>query len=373
MTPDGVLDRAVIEVKGSQLRFCAPYDPSSSPEPERLAGWVVPGFIDSHVHGGGGFDYATEDPEVAVQGRAFHASHGTTTSLASLVTASIDVLCRQLATLADLVDDGHFAGIHLEGPFLSPDRRGAHDPDLLSLPERESVDRLITAGRGTVSVVTIAPELPGADQAIDRFRDAGIQVALGHTDADRDTIQAGLNAGASIATHLFNAMPSIHHRTPGPIPLLLTDPRVGVELIADGFHLHPDVLRMAVAAAGRDRVMLITDAMSAAGMPDGEFVLGGLQVRVRSRMARIVDDSGKVGSIAGSTLTMAGAFAAMTSILGDIPAVAAMASTNAAAKLGLDGVGRIEAGARADLCVVNDRGLLQRVMQAGQWLPPVAS
>lgn len=373
MTPTGVVDDAVIEISGSRVLAIGPYAEAAGLETGRIAGWVVPGFIDTHVHGGGGHDYATEDAQEALRGRDFHAAYGTTTSFASLVTAPIDVLCRQLTTLADLVDDGHFAGVHLEGPFLSPDRRGAHDPTHLRAPDPVSVARLLKAARGTAATVTIAPELPGATAAIAQFLDAGVQVAVGHTDADRDTIAAALNAGASLATHLFNAMPSIHHRTPGPIPLLLADPRVGIELIADGFHLHPDVLRMSAAAAGPDRVMLVTDAMVAAGMPDGEYTLGGLQVRVRGSIARIVDGSDSLGSIAGSTLTMAGAFAAMTSIVGDIGAVAAMASTTAAAKLGLEDVGRIEAGARADLCVVDDRGILQRVMQSGEWRPESAS
>jgi N-acetylglucosamine-6-phosphate deacetylase len=369
VTPTGVVHDALIEIAGSRLLSCQPFGPGSAgPEPERIAGWVVPGFLDTHVHGGGGFDYATEDPEAALAARAFHATYGTTTSFASLVTDSIDALCRQLSVLADLVAAGHFAGIHLEGPFLSPDRKGAHNPALLRHPDPQSVERLIVAGRGRVSMVTIAPELPGALAAIAQLTGAGIRVALGHTDADQDVIAAGLDAGATSATHLFNAMPGIHHRRPGPIPRLLTDPRVAVELIADGFHLHPDVLRMATAAAGAERTVLVTDAMTAAGTPDGDFSLGGLQVRVRDGMAHLVDEDGQLGSIAGSTLTMAAAFERMTGIVGDIAAVAAMASSTAARHFGLADVGAVEGGRRADLCVVDHRGALQRVMQAGQWL-----
>ena len=279
------------------------------------------------------------------------------------------MLGRQLATLADLVRDGHFAGIHLEGPFLSPAQPGAHEPGLLRQPDPASVQQLITAGRGALTVVTLAPELPGAEAAIAQFLEAGVRVAFGHTDADQDVAAAALDAGASVTTHLFNAMRSIHHRKPGPIPRLLADPRVSVELIADGFHVHPDVLRMAVAAAGPDRVMLVTDAMAASGMPDGEFRLGGRSVDVREGQARLLTDDGTPGTIAGSTLTMAGAFRVMTGIIGDIPTVAALASTNAARRYGLSDVGRIEAGGRADLCVVDDQGDLQRVMRGGQWLP----
>jgi N-acetylglucosamine-6-phosphate deacetylase len=175
-----------------------------------------------------------------------------------------------------------------------------------------------------------------------------------------------------VTTHLFNAMRSIHHRQPGPIPRLLTDPRVNVELIADGFHVHPDVLRMAVHAAGPDRAMLVTDAMAASGMPDGEFRLGGRAVRVQQGQARLLADGAEPGPIAGSTLTMAGAFAGITALTGHIAVVAALASTNAARHFGFADVGAIAPGRRADLCVVDDRGTLQRVMQAGQWLPEPA-
>ena len=368
VTPQGVMDNAVIEISGSRLMSCGPLTASADPEPERVGGWVVPGFIDIHVHGGGGFDYATEDPQEAISGRAFHASHGTTTSFASLVTAPIEVLCRQLTTLAELVEDGHFAGIHLEGPFLSAAQRGAHDPSQLRPPDPASVDRIITVGRGALSMITIAPELPGAISAIRQFTNAGVNVAIGHTDADRHTVATALDAGASVATHVFNAMRRMHHREPGPIPLLLTDRRVGVELIVDGFHLHPDVVRMAAAAAGQQRTILITDAMTAAGMADGEFTIGGLPVRVRDGIARLIDADGGPGSLAGSTLTMSEAFHGMTDIIGEIDTVAVMASTNAARHLGLREVGRLEAGCRADLCVVDDQGVLQRVMQAGRWL-----
>ncbi len=368
VTPDEVLDRAMITIDGALVVACDPAPAEADGRAEPVTGWVVPGFVDTHVHGGGGYDYATADPEAALAARAFHAVHGTTTSLASLVTARIDVLVRQLGLLADLVDDGHFAGIHLEGPFLSPAQPGAHDPTLLRDLDPATVETLITAGRGHVVMITIAPELYGGLDAIRRLTDLGVTVAIGHTDGDRDATAAGLDAGARTATHLFNAMPAMHHRVPGPIPLLLDDPRVGVELIADGHHVHADVLAMAAAAAGPDRVLLITDAMVAAGMADGEFALGGLRVRVRDRVARLVGDDGAPGPIAGSTATMADAFEVMTGVVGSVARVAAMASSNAARHLGLRDVGRIEPGARADLCVVDEAGRLQRVMQAGAWL-----
>jgi N-acetylglucosamine-6-phosphate deacetylase len=363
----------MIEIAGDRLVSCEPATSPAGSELDHLAGWVVPGFVDVHVHGGGGCDYAADDQQVIIEARRFHAAHGTTTSLASLVTATPEVLCRQISTIAELVDGGYFDGIHLEGPFLSPAQRGAHQRSLLRHPDPRIIDQLIAAGRGHLAMVTIAPELPEAIAAITRFVDAGVRVAVGHTDADRDAMVAALDAGATVATHLFNAMRSIHHREPGPVPLLLTDPRVAVELIADRFHLHRDVLRMAATAAGPKRVLLITDAMAAAGRPDGEFALGGREVRVRDGMARLVGKDGRLGPIAGSTLTMAEAFQTMSGITGSFEVAAAMAATNAARQLGIPGVGRIEAGGRADLCVVDENGALRRVMQAGRWLPGPAS
>lgn len=368
VTPDGVVDDALIVTDGERIVSCeGPRKPVAS-DVERVDGWVVPGFVDTHVHGGGGFDYATEDPAQAVAAREFHAANGTTTTFASLLTAPVDVLCRQLATLADLVDDGHFAGIHLEGPFLSERHRGAHDPALLRAPGPAALTELVAAGRGRLAMLTLAPELPGAVPAIRQLTGEGVRVAVGHSGADERTLEAALEAGATVATHLFNAMPAIHHRRPGPVPRLLTDSRVGIELIADGFHVHPDVLKLAVVAAGGDRVSLVTDAMAAAGMPDGDYTLGALDVRVRDGRARLVGPDGSAGSIAGSTLTMAGAFELMTRIVGDIATVAVMASTTAARHFGLPEVGMIAAGYRADLCVVDRAGALQRVMRGGRWL-----
>ena len=369
VTPDGVRDHAVIEINDARLTTISspPEEAHEDVMTEHLTGWVVPGFVDPHVHGGGGHDYATDDPQTAVAARAFHAAHGTTTGLASLVTAPLDVLVQQIQTLADLVDDGHFAGIHLEGPFLSPAQPGAHEPTLLRAPDPAAVERLLEAGGGRIVTVTLAPELPGGVEAVRRLTAAGVRVAIGHTDADRDTVAATLDAGATMATHLFNAMPGVHHRDPGPVPLLLSDTRVGVELIADGFHVHPDVLRMAAAAAG-ERAILITDAMAAAGMADGRFALGGRTVEVHDGQARLTSPDGAPGPIAGSTATMATAFGVMTAVTGRIEQVAAMAATNAARFLDLSDVGRIEPGGRADLCVVDDHGVLLRVMQGGDWL-----
>jgi N-acetylglucosamine-6-phosphate deacetylase len=361
----GVLDDAVLVIAHDEI---IGIEAAGSPATQEIAGWVVPGFVDTHVHGGGGASYATDDPAEARRARQFHREHGTTSTLASLVTADLDTLAAQIATLRPLVEEGELAGVHLEGPFLSERRKGAHDPALLRDPEPELITSLIEAAGGAVAMITIAPELTGGLASSEATVAAGAVAAIGHTDADDATVAAGLEAGATVVTHLFNAMPPIHHREPGPIPRLLSDDRCLVELIADGFHLHPRVIAMAVSAAGPDRVALVTDAMAAAGMPDGDFDLGTLRVAVRDARARLVEPDGTPGSIAGSTLTMDAAFPLMVDLGFSIPEVATMASTTPARWHGLDRVGELAPGFRADLCVVEDQGRLLRVMQAGTWL-----
>lgn len=365
VTPSGVLDDAVVEVRGD--RVSAVHPNGGDERAERLGGWVVPGFVDTHVHGGGGHDYASADPDEILAARDFHARNGTTTSFASLVTASLDDLVVQLGVLADLVDDGHLAGAHLEGPFLSPDQPGAHEPELLRAPGPATIERLVEAGRGHLRMVTLAPELRGGLDAVRRFVADGVRVAVGHTAADDDLVARALDAGADVGTHVFNAMRPIHHRRPGPVPRLLTDPRVAAELIADGFHVAAEVLRMALAAAGPEGIVLVTDAMVAAGMPDGAYALGRLDVRVTDGQARLLTEDGSPGSIAGSTLTTARAFALVAGITGDVAAASRFASTNAARHFDLD-AGTVEPGGPADLCLVDDSGTLQRVMRRGRWL-----
>jgi N-acetylglucosamine-6-phosphate deacetylase len=365
---DHVWDDAMITVRGGRIEAITAGEASAAGEIDDVPGWIVPGFVDTHCHGGDGADYATLDPAEAVRARGFHLRAGTTTTLASLVTAEVGALCAQLAVLAPLVRRGDLAGIHLEGPFLSSARRGAHDVALLLDPTSELVERLLVAGDGAVTMVTLAPERPGALAAIRRLAEAGVVAAVGHTDADAAVVRQALDAGATVATHLFNAMPPIHHRDPGPVPLLLTDPRCWVELIADGVHLHPDVVRMALEAAGPDRTVLVTDATPAAGAGDGDYRLGARAVRVAQGQARLLEPNGRPGALAGSTLTMADAFAFVVGLGVGIPGAARMAATTPALAHGLVEVGRIEVGCRADLCVVDDDGRLLRVMRAGAWV-----
>lgn len=324
---------------------------------------VVPGFVDMHTHGGGGATYSTTDPEEVRRAAAFHAKHGTTTTMASLVTASLDTLSDQIACLSDLVTDGVIGGVHLEGPFLSTARCGAHDPKLLRDPEPADVERLLNDD--SVRMVTIAPELPGGLAAIRQIVQAGRVAALGHTDATYEQMVEGADAGATVATHLFNGMRPFHHRDPGPAGAAINDDRLLLEVINDGFHLNPQTVRMAMRAAGTERVALITDAMIAAGLSDGRYKIGELDVDVVNGEARLTTPE---RSIAGSTLTMDVAFANAVNAGVSLLDASRMASTTPANAFGWY-VGTIEQLCFADAVVLGPDLDVQKVMKRGEWLP----
>lgn len=329
--------------------------------PEAL---VVPGFVDIHCHGGGGASYA--DADGIDRAAAFHRQHGTTTTLASLVTDTPSGLLASVGALAAAARAGTIRGIHLEGPWLSTARCGAHAADLLRHPDLGEIEALLTAADGSIRMVTLAPELPGADAAIRRLTKAGVVVAVGHTDASYEQTQHALSLGATVGTHLFNAMPPVHHREPGPVPALIGDREVTVELIADGVHLHSAVIDMVVAAAGPARIAAITDATPAAGLDDGPSRLGSLEVSVTDGVARIRGTS----TIAGSTATMDQIFRALAANRSDAELLAAtrMTSTTPARALGLPGIGVLRPGFAADLVVLQEDLRVAAVMRAGRWV-----
>jgi N-acetylglucosamine-6-phosphate deacetylase len=282
--------------------------------------------------------------------------------VASLVTASTDDLVRQVRHLADWTERGELAGIHLEGPWLAPARKGAHDEALLTAPTAEVIAAVLDAGRGAVRMATLAPELPGAEEATRQLTEAGVVVAVGHTAADYDTTVAGLGWGARGATHLFNAMPPLNHREPGPILALLRDPAVWLELIADGVHVDAAVIAWTLQTYP-ERVVLITDAMAAAGFGDGDYLLGKLAVEVRDGVARLTTN----GAIAGSTLILAEAL--KNCLAWGVRAEHALAASTVqpAAYLGLD-AGRLQIGRTADLVLLDDRLQVQRTLRQGSWV-----
>jgi len=359
-----VVDDGWIAVSGDTIVATGTSAPPAGPRVELDGDLVVPGFVDMHCHGGGGASFSTTDPAEAAHAVRAHRRHGTTTMLASLVSEPIATLTDQIAALSELVTDGLLTGIHLEGPFLAESRCGAHDPAVLRAPDGDAVSTLLDAG--PVSMVTLAPELPGGVKAVRQVSEAGVLAAVGHTDARRDELRAAVNAGATVATHLFNAMRPLHHREPGAVGVLLDDERVTVELISDLIHVHPDVLHLAATHAGRGRTTLITDAMSAAGAPDGRYTLGALDVEVRDGVATLPDS----GALAGSTLTMDAAFRNVVHDVGlDIADAVHATSLRPAELLGIsDLVGQIADGLRADLVVLDDNLRTRRVMHAGRWV-----
>jgi N-acetylglucosamine-6-phosphate deacetylase len=332
-----------------------------------LAGhYVVPGFVDMHVHGAGGVSFQSGRGEDARRVADFHRARGTTTLVASLVTGPPDELRGAVAALAEQAADGVIAGVHLEGPYLARARCGAHDPVSLRDPDRAELRRLLALGRGRVRMITLAPELPGGLDAVRDAVDGGAVAAVGHTDATAAVTRAAFDAGARVATHLFNGMRPLHHREGGPVTAALNDERVTVELIGDGAHVAPDVARLAFAAAA-GRAALVSDSTAATGMGDGDYRLGAMDVRVRDGRATLADGS----SIAGSTITVADAFRWAVRTAGlPIELAARAASANPARALGVDDrAGSLEPGKDADLVVLEPAGLtVHRVMKGGRWL-----
>ena len=312
---------------------------------------LTPGFIDIHGHGGGGASY-DEGAAQILTARALHRAHGTTRAVISLVTAPLDQLEARVALVAELrAEHPDILGSHLEGPFLDPGHKGAHDESLLRDPDEAAIERLIGAAAGTLRQVTIAPELPGGMAAVAQLRAAGVVPAIGHTDADFSGAQAAIDAGAGILTHAFNAMRGLHHREPGPVAAATRDPRLVLELIADGVHVHPEVVRMVFASAP-GRVALVTDAMAAAGASDGHYDLGSLGVDVVAGVARLSDG----GAIAGSTLTQDAALRWCVETAGiELPAVVAALTETPARAIGRgDDLGRLLPGFAADAVLLDD-------------------
>jgi N-acetylglucosamine-6-phosphate deacetylase len=368
--PIGVVDDGWISVADGRIAAIGTGQegrPSRSDGHEEIdlgGHWVVPGFVDLHVHGGGGRSLTSGDADEAMGALSLHRAHGTTTTLASLLTAPLADIVRGADVLADLADDGHIAGIHLEGPFLSHIRCGAQDPASLLAPSPAALDTLLTAGRGHVRVVTIAPELPGGIDLIRRVVDAGAVAAIGHTDATYDQTMEGLDAGARLATHLFNGMRGVHHREPGPATALLEHPDAVLELIADGVHLHDAITAMVFRHVGAARVAMITDAMAAAGARDGTYPLGPQMVHVQNGVALLQGTR----SIAGSTLTLDSALRRVVNAgVSIVDAVGAL-STTPARVLGLSGrVGALIPGLAADLLVLDADLAVEGIMVDGDW------
>lgn len=346
---------------------------------------ILPGLIDLHCHGAAGGGFPTGDSRACRDAAGFLHRSGTTTLLASLVTAPAEELLRGIGVLRALAEEGLIAGIHAEGPFLSPARCGAQNPEWLRIPDLELLSRLLHAAGGTLRTMTYAPELPGADRLVSMLAANGVTPSLGHTDADARTtagslagaaesLRAGGAAGAAApragrrptVTHLFNGMPPLHHRKPGPAAACLRLAAAGtvaVELIGDGVHLDPETVRMVFELVGADNVVLVTDSMAATGLPDGDYELGPSAVAVHRGVAALKNN----GALAGGTATLL-EVVRRTIGAGVAPEHAVKAATLVPAQvLGLEGeIGSLKPGMRADIVAVDGDFGLAAVLRGGQ-------
>ena len=370
LTGSELLRPGWIEVAGDTIAAIGAGSPPHRPDHILGAVTVVPGFVDTHVHGGGGSSFSAGAEQTATAA-ALHRRHGTTTLLASLVSEAPNDLLRQVRELATQVRADLIAGIHLEGPWLSAKRCGAHDPVLLRDPEPGELRRVLDAGAGTIRMVTLAPERAGGLEAIRHVVDAGAVAAVGHTEATYSQTCAAIDAGATVGTHLFNAMRPIHHREPGPVIALLEDPRVTVEVIADGVHIDAALYRHVTRSVGPHRVSLVTDAMAAAGMSDGAYRIGPLAVDVADGVAHLAGTE----TIAGSTATMDRLFrfAVAHSIGHDglhrdeaLALAVRQSSINPARALGLP-CPALQPGTSANLVVLDTELAVSAVLYRGAW------
>lgn len=333
---------------------------------------IIPGFVDVHIHGAGGRDVMEGTPEALDRITATVARFGTTSMVATTVTAPVEATCKSLESIANYIRaqkpaaertrfGAEILGIHLEGPFIAHARRGVHPPDSIAVPSEAVLKKFLEAADGTVRMITIAPEVPGAMELIGAATAAGLVVGLGHTDATFEQARAAIHAGAKHGVHVFNAMRPFNHRDPGVIAAILTDSDVTAEIIADGVHVAAPALQVLIGTKGFDTVIAISDGISATGMPDGKYRLGELEVDVKDGVARNAE-----GNLAGSTLTLDRALRNLVGL--GVPFVDAvrMATILPARRLGLAGKkGILVVGADADLVALTPEMKIAGIMTCG--------
>lgn len=382
LTPDEEISDGVIVVEGSRITGLGHRDevrvPADATDYVAAGMTVVPGFVDIHIHGAGGHDVMEANAPALDRITSTVAQHGTTSIVATTVTASVEDTRHSLAGIARYVrshenadefsETGCLAaeilGIHLEGPFISKARRGVHPPDAIAQPSAETLREFLEASDGLVKIVTIAPEIPGAMELIEAAVAAKLVVALGHTDADYDQARAAIHAGARHVVHMYNAMRPFTHRDPGVIGAILTDPEVTAEIIADMVHVAGPAIQVLIGAKGFDAVLLASDGIAATGMPDGEYRLGNFEVTVKEGVARNAE-----GKLAGSTLTLDRALRNVVALGVPLKEAVRMATVLPARRLGIAGKkGIIAVGADADLVALTPDLRVAGVMTRGSGL-----
>jgi N-acetylglucosamine-6-phosphate deacetylase len=363
----GILVRdGVIEAVGPRSGLSLPAGAQEVSAPDSVA---IPGFLDVHIHGAGGHDVMEGNMEAMSAVTQTVARHGTTSFVATTVTASPDETIRSLEGISQYIakqyetdcSRAEVLGIHFEGPFISPARRGVHPTEWIKLPSADLLEKFLHASGGHAQILTIAPELLGAMPCIDAARKAGMVVAMGHTDATYEQARAGIAHGARHAVHVYNAMRPFSHRDSGVIGAVLTSPEVSAELIADGVHVDETAMRLLLQAKGAGGVILISDGISATGMPDGKYTLGGLEVTVSSGVCRNSE-----GRLAGSTLTLDRALKNIVALGAPLADAVRMLTLNPATLLGIEfKKGSLRAGADADILLLNESMQLTRVWARG--------
>ena len=363
----GILIRdGVIESVGPRSSQSLPVGAQEILATDKIA---APGFIDVHIHGAGGHD-VMEGTEEALQAvSSTIGSHGTTAFVATTVTADPNAICKSSEAIARYIGRQHATsrpraevlGIHFEGPFISPVRRGVHPPEWIKLPSAELLERFIAAAQGHALILTIAPELLGAMPCIDAARKAGMVVGMGHTDATYEQTRAGLARGAHHAIHTYNAMRPFSHRDAGVIGAVLTSPEISAELIADKIHVDEVAMRMLLQAKGTGGVILISDGISATGMPDGKYILGGFEITVSGGVCRNIE-----GRLAGSTLTLDRALRNIVKLGASLGGALQMLTLNPAKLLGIEHKkGVLHPNADADIVLLNPNLEVAQVFTRG--------
>jgi N-acetylglucosamine-6-phosphate deacetylase len=362
VTPKGEIPDAGILIRDGEIETVGPRSsmqlPAGAAEISAADCTAVPGFVDVHIHGAGGRDVMEADDSAlaVITGRL--AKFGTTSLLATTVTASADDTVRAVEGIAKFIskqfqtDDARaeILGIHFEGPFLSKERRGVHLPEFLQLPSAEVLQRFLHAASGNARILTIAPELMGAMPCIDAARSLGMVVSIGHTDATYEQARAAIAHGARHATHVYNAMRPFSHRDPGVIGAVLTTAEVTAELIADGVHVDEIAMKILLQSKDSEHVILISDGMAATGMPDGKYKLGGIEVTVSGGICRNTE-----GRLAGSTLTLDRALRNIVNLGTPLENAVRMLTLNPATLLGIEfKKGALRTGADADIVLLNE-------------------